>query len=169
MTVENTKKAQFTQAKKKSKGLFIIIALLVVVGTGSFWLLWGGQKSKLVSPVNGSVRVPVSAVSDGKAHFFRVAVATGEVEFFIVKSADGEIRSAFDTCDVCYKERKGYRQEGATMVCNNCNQVFPVNRINEVKGGCNPVPLERKITSDSVVIQLAALEQGRHYFTPSAR
>ena len=29
------------------------------------------------------------------------------------------------------------------MVCNNCGQKFSSDLINEIKGGCNPAPLER--------------------------
>ena len=36
------------------------------------------------------------------------------------------------------------------MVCNNCGQRFPSNLINEVRGGCNPSPLERTIEEDEL-------------------
>jgi uncharacterized membrane protein len=74
------------------------------------------------------------------------------------------IRAAFDTCDVCYPEKKGYRQEGDFMVCNNCDQKFRTDLINVVKGGCNPAPLQRELQGDQVVIRLAALEEGSWYF-----
>jgi uncharacterized membrane protein len=81
-----------------------------------------------------------------------------------MKSADGVVRAAFDACDVCYRERKGYRQDGDAMVCNNCGKAFPSNRINDVQGGCNPAPIERTIANGQVVLRAAALEQGSFYF-----
>lgn len=167
---EPNKKAQFTQPDKQSKVPLIVAVLVVTVVAVSAWLLWSGQSRgvELLTPSAGVVQVPLAEVSDGKAHFYRVEDGPGDLRFFLVKSIDGVVRSAFDSCDVCYKERKGYRQEGATMVCNNCNQVFPTNKVNDVKGGCNPAPLESVLRDDTVVIQLAALQQGRRYFASQA-
>ena len=74
------------------------------------------------------------------------------------------VRAAFDACDVCYAAKKGYRQEGNFMVCNNCGQKFISTRINEVRGGCNPAPLERKIVGDKLVIATADILTGARYF-----
>lgn len=67
------------------------------------------------------------------------------------------IRAAIDACDVCYAARKGYHQDGDELVCNNCGLHFPSNRINEVKGGCNPSPLTRTVEGNSVVIKISDL------------
>jgi uncharacterized membrane protein len=81
-----------------------------------------------------------------------------------VKSIDGIVRAAFDACDVCYKSKKGYRQEGDNMVCNNCNQKFRTDQVNEVKGGCNPAPLNRRIEGTQVVISGQDILKGAWYF-----
>jgi uncharacterized membrane protein len=75
------------------------------------------------------------------------------------------IRSAFDTCDVCYKARKGYRQEGNDMVCNNCDQRFRTDKINEIKGGCNPAPLQRQLIGETLVLSTSDIEKGAWYFS----
>ena len=62
-----------------------------------------------------------------------------------MQSKDGEYRAAFDACDVCYPNKKGYTQQGDLMVCNNCGLQFESTKINEVKGGCNPSPIERTL------------------------
>lgn len=113
-----------------------------------------------VTAENGLVRVPVAQVSDGKAHFFTF----GNIDFFVLKSSDGVLRAAFDTCDVCFKERKGYRQEGDLMVCNNCDQKFPSVLVNERRGGCNPAPLERTVEGDVLVFRAEDLQSGARYF-----
>ncbi|MDH3870419.1 MAG: DUF2318 domain-containing protein, partial [Desulfuromonadales bacterium] len=87
------------------------------------------------------------------------------VDFFVVRSHDGVIRSAFDTCDVCYKARKGYRQEGNEMVCNNCDQRFRTDKINEIKGGCNPAPLQRQLIGETLVLSTSDIEKGAWYFS----
>lgn len=160
------KKAQFETRPARRKPMLILAAALLLAGAAAAWLLLAGNPGGLqtLRVENGRVQVPQSALADGQARFYKVATAGGEVSFFLLKSQDGVIRAAFDTCDVCYRERKGYRQEGNSMVCNNCNQAFRSDLINVVKGGCNPVPLARQLRGDQVVIELAALEQGRPYF-----
>jgi len=103
-------------------------------------------------------------MSDGHAHFFTYDSGRGKVHFFILKSSDGIIRAAFDSCDICFSERKGYRQEGDFMVCNNCGQIFPSTKINELRGGCNPAPLERQMEGEYLVLKTSDIEFGSMYF-----
>ena len=111
------------------------------------------------------VRLDAAQFDDGKARFFTYTTAAKQtLKFFVLKSADGVIRAAFDTCDVCYRARKGYRQAGDTMVCNNCGQVFRSVDINVLHGGCNPVPLDRTVQGGQVVLTAAALQAGAFYF-----
>ena len=74
------------------------------------------------------------------------------------------IRAAFDACDVCWPEGKGYVQDGTAMVCRNCGRRFESVMVNEVQGGCNPAPLERTIQGDQVVILEEDLKKGQTYF-----
>jgi len=111
------------------------------------------------------VSIPLSDLEDGQARFHRYVSASGrEVRFFVMKSSDGVARAAFDTCDVCFRDRRGYRQVGDDMICNKCGQAFPSRNINVLQGGCNPAPIERSVEDGRVVIRAAALEQGQSYF-----
>jgi uncharacterized membrane protein len=111
--------------------------------------------SGVLTPTNGEIRIPLAGLGDSKAHYYQVKAEDGTmVRFFVLKSKDGVYRAAIDACDVCYKEGKGYHQEGDFMVCENCGQKFATSRVNEVKGGCNPAPLERIISGDQMVIGL---------------
>jgi uncharacterized membrane protein len=103
-------------------------------------------------------------VADGDAHFYTYDAGGKDVKFFVMKSRDGIIRAAFDACDVCYGEKKGYSQDGDFLVCNNCGQRFHSSRINEVKGGCNPSPLNRAYDALNVTIKAADLVAGVGYF-----
>ena len=114
--------------------------------------------------VNGQISIPLADVSDGKARFFTYRSGGTEVKFFVLKSRDGIVRAALDTCDVCYRDKKGYRQEGDFMICNNCDQQFRSDRINEISGGCNPVPLQRTVAGDRLIIPEAELAGGVRYF-----
>jgi len=108
--------------------------------------------------------IPLNEVSDGKAHYYAIDLDGKEIRFFVVRSKDGIIRAAFDACDVCYKSKKGYSQQGDFMVCNNCGMRFHSTRINVVKGGCNPSPLQRRTEGENLIISLDAARSGAIYF-----
>ena len=124
----------------------------------------GGISSGPISPVNGILEIPVADVSDGKAHHFQVKSEDGTmVTFFVIKSADGILRAAIDACDVCYRSGLGYYQEGDNMVCKNCGQKFVSNKINVIKGGCNPAPLDRTVVGEKLVIQMRDINMNSWY------
>ena len=110
------------------------------------------------------VSLETSLFDDGKAKYFTFNTSGKMVNFFVIKSSDDVLRAAYDACDVCYAARKGYRQEGDIMVCNNCGQQFPSVRINVEKGGCNPAPLERKIVGDKLVLNVSDIDLGKRFF-----
>jgi len=161
------KKDQFTEKKSGGIGKIVgLLGLLVVAALGG-WLLLGQGVSDGIASVkaeNGIVNLKVADIDDGKAHFFKLATKKGDITFFVVKSVDGVMRAAFDACDVCYREKKGYRQEGDFMICNNCDQQFRTDLVNEVKGGCNPAPLARRIDDGHLTIAQADILQGGWYF-----
>ncbi len=117
-----------------------------------------------VQAQDGAVTIPTADVSDGQAHYYSFRTDDAMIKFFLIKSADGVIRAAFDACDVCFREKKGYSQDKDFMVCNNCGMRFHAARINEVSGGCNPSPLTRDLDGDTVRIAVADLRAGREYF-----
>jgi uncharacterized membrane protein len=42
-------------------------------------------------------------------------------------------------------------------------------RVNEVKGGCNPAPLNRQLVGDALLIKVADILEGKGYFDFSQR
>ena len=108
---------------------------------------------------------PEATFADGRARFYSYTTSAGQgIRFFVMKSADGVVRAAMDACTVCYRQRLGYHQAGDQMVCNKCGQAFASSRINEVTGGCNPIPLNREVAAGQVVVRAAALEAAAiHY------
>ncbi|MUM77121.1 DUF2318 domain-containing protein [Pseudodesulfovibrio sp. F-1] len=144
-------------------GLALAACLLAFASTAHALFGFGG-KFKAVQASGGVVSIPLSEVSDGKAHYYVFKRDGFAVKFFLLQSPDGMIRAAFDACDECFREKKGYVQDGEFMVCVNCSQRFHASRINEVRGGCNPSPLERTIGPDSVTIRERDIMAGRGYF-----
>jgi len=123
-----------------------------------------GSSHKPVLAVNGEVRIPMNSINDGDAHYFSYKGRNKEIRFFVVKSRDQVIRAAFDACDICFSEKKGYSQDGDHMICNNCGQKFHSTRINIIKGGCNPAPLQRTKQGNQLVIAEADILSGSRYF-----
>ena len=139
-----------------------ILLILLFAGSNAYALF--GGKFKTLKPKDGTVTIPVKNVNDGKAHYFRAKADDGTmVDFFLVKSEDGIIRAAVDSCDVCYRSGKGYVQDGGVMVCTNCGRRFATDRINEVKGGCNPAPLMRKVNGNNLVISMKDINANAWY------
>ncbi len=148
---------------KKSIIINVIIYLTILGISMPAYALFG-NKFKSLKPENGNIYIPVKDINDGKAHYFKTESDNGiMVEFFTVKSPDGIIRAAIDACDVCYKSGKGYVQEGNFMICTNCGRRFATDRINEVKGGCNPAPLLRTIEKDKLVIAMKDINENAWY------
>ena len=124
----------------------------------------GTKSGGVMTPVNGKLEIPVANISDGKAHHYQVKSDDGTmVTFFVLKSADGVLRAAIDSCDVCYRSGLGYYQEGDNMVCKNCGQKFASNKINVIKGGCNPAPLNRTVEGDKLVINMRDINMNSWY------
>ena len=147
----------------KYSAVLVAFALALFVA-GNASALFGLGKYATVEPENGIVTIAVADVSDGQAHYYTYKKNGVEVKFFLLKSSDGVIRAAFDACDVCFREKKGYSQDGDFMICNNCGQRFHSSRINEVKGGCNPSPLRRTFDVTTVTIKERDIMAGRGYF-----
>jgi uncharacterized membrane protein len=158
------KRDQFIGGKKRNR-LWIALALLVIGLAVAGWTVAApkGGFTK-VTATGGQIVIPLNQVSDGKAHYFSYSGDGTTINFFVLKSQDGVVRTAFDTCDVCYRAKKGYRQDGNDMICNNCDMRFASDRINEVKGGCNPAPIERTMANGQVLIAESELVAGARYF-----
>jgi uncharacterized membrane protein len=145
--------------------LLLLIATLSLSGCSNSTAKKGGLLTGgLITPTNGQLEIPVAGINDGKAHHFQVKADDGTmVTFFVLKSADGVIRAAIDACDVCYRSGLGYYQEGDKMVCKNCGQKFASNKINVIKGGCNPAPLNRTVVGDKLVINMKDIDMNSWY------
>jgi uncharacterized membrane protein len=117
-----------------------------------------------VVPREGRFVFQAAQFEDGKARHYVYQSPEGDIRFFLVRSRDGVIRAAFDACDVCWRHKKGYVQQGNMMTCVNCGLHFPASRINIAKGGCNPAPLARTMEGGKVVIRISDVMAGLRYF-----
>ena len=153
-----------TTQKKITLTTILLLTIAVVLSGCSGSSSTAVNKGGLLTPTNGKLEIPVASISDGKAHHFQAKASDGTmVTFFVLKSADGILRAAIDACDVCYRSGLGYYQEGDNMVCKNCGQKFASNKINVIKGGCNPAPLNRTVVGDTLVIQMRDIDMNSWY------
>lgn len=167
----NQKREQFSEQARSglqpkyvigaAAGLFVVLAIFIAFG--------GAAKSSaanVVTPAaDGGVRIPLAEVSDGRARFFEYRAASGKtVRFFVIKSSDGVYRAAADACDVCYRAKMGYYQQGGEMVCKKCGQRFPSEYVNVVRGGCNPAGVPGTVEGDQFVLLASELESQAHFF-----
>lgn len=164
------KKATVLDAgKKENAKSMITVAAIAAVVAGLLFFFYRDNNSasdQKYHPKMQNSRYIFDAriFDDGAARHFQHRTGDVVINYFILKSSDGIIRAAFDACDVCWREGKGYYQDGDEMVCRNCGRRFPSVLVNEVKGGCNPAPLKRRVINGEVVIHIKDILQGRQYF-----
>jgi len=152
------------QNRKKHGIAAVVVIGLLMVSIISVYAFSLGKYEK-VKPTGSVVSIPVSKVNDGKAHFYKLTDNGKEIAFFVVKSADGSLKTAFDACDACYRDKKGYEQLGDKMNCKNCNMKFAINRLSpNATGGCNPGYLPHQVNGTTLSINAADIKNGAKYF-----
>jgi hypothetical protein len=111
--------------------------------------------------------IPLSSVTTTAA-FYPATVNGIDLEVIAVEAPDGTIRTAFNTCQVCYDSGKGYyKQNGDVLVCQNCGNRFPMSRVEVESGGCNPWPIfdeYKTVTDTDITIPAAFLAEATVIF-----
>ena len=139
------------------------VMTMLIVAANLFAFSFG--KYEKVRADGGVVSIPISKIADGKAKFFKFEDSGKEIAFFVVKAQDGTVKTAFDACDACYREKKGYEQQGEKMNCKNCNMKFAINRLGpNATGGCNPSYLPHQQSGGNITITTTDLKAGARFF-----
>jgi len=151
----------------KNKHIYWVGAILLVgvlYFTNGFGF-FGGITGSVIAG-GEDVVIPVSDISE-TAEFYEVDSGGKTIRFFAVKAKDGSIKTAFDACDVCYSSKKGYRQEGDYMVCNNCGNRYLISQLgteNLRGGGCWPGYLPSSVKGGKLVIKSSDIAKGEYRF-----
>ncbi len=102
------------------------------------------------------------------ATFIPYKIGNTKMEIVAVKAPDGTIRTALNTCQVCWDSGRGYyKQEGDELVCQNCSNRFKISQIEKIKNGCNPVPIteeEKTDNGDTITITGDNLAKYKNFF-----
>ena len=161
--------------QKHKRNLLISAAAVAVLAAGFFTvdsLLSRGQEKNAqtigqVEQKSGNMVIRKSAITSHPS-FFPYEINGTKMEVLAVKASDGSIRTAFNTCQVCYSSGKGYyKLDGDTLVCQNCGNRFSSDQVEVQKGGCNPVGITKEYkeeTSETITIPKDFFDQTRQIF-----
>lgn len=121
------------------------------------------ETSNNISEVKDSdIVIDTKSVTE-QPNYYPAVINGVNLEVIAVKASDGTIRTAFNTCQVCYSSGKGYYEvEGDELVCQNCGNRFGMDDVEVTKGGCNPVPITPEYkteTDETITISKDFLEQ----------
>jgi uncharacterized membrane protein len=146
-----TKPNKSKSDKFKSNKMRLIITLIssLVLLT----VVYSINRPSAEKVVDGDIVIPISGISE-TATFYSAEINGTDIEVLAVKAPDGTLRTAFNTCQVCYSSGKGYYvQEGDMLICQNCRNQFVMDQVEISVGGCNPVPItaQYKTIDDSSI------------------
>lgn len=175
-----------TPAKTASKGnsSLILVAAVAVIVCLAVVLFTNGNAAKQETPdaSDASVReienakviasgesleIPTADITTD-ASFFPVEVDGTTMEVIAVRDSSGEIRTAFNTCQICYSSGRGYYvQSGDYLVCQNCGNHYSMDQVGIEAGGCNPWPIfdsDKTVTDDVISISYDFLDASKQIF-----
>ncbi len=158
----------------KKKNIILTAIIVFALGITAYSLIFtGGDGTEIASSLqsvtneNGDMEIPTSGITEN-ASFYGYDELDSKMEVIAVKASDGTIRTAFNTCQVCYSSGRGYYvQEGDQLVCQNCGNTFGMDDVEVTKGGCNPVPIydeQTRTNNDSIIIPNEFLKEAEIIF-----
>lgn len=166
------KKARSATTRKLPVAVIFVLAAVLIAGAVLVSRGLGGAPEPAAGAppavaVDQDLVIPVSEISE-TAKFYPVDIDGTRLEVVAVEAADGSIRTAFNTCQVCYDSGKGYyKQQGNVLVCQNCGNQFPMDRVEVESGGCNPWPIfdqNKTVTDSSITISYDFLRESKDIF-----
>ena len=100
-------------------GMVFLTAMTVLAGCGNATetttteeISTADENQEISVSSGGNLTIPVDELTENAA-FYSVNVDGTEMEVMAVKTSDGTIRTAFNTCQICYDSGNGYyKQEG---------------------------------------------------------
>lgn len=175
-----SKKQNLKGTKKQNNSLILVAAAAVIVCMAVVFVVKGkseeqpaaqsGERqleSTAVIASGESLDIPLEEITE-EASFFPVEVDGTSMEIIAVRDSEGEIRTAFNTCQVCYGSGRGYyEQSGDYLVCQNCGNRFSMDEVGIESGGCNPWPIfedDRTVSDDTVSISYDFLSASKEIF-----
>jgi uncharacterized membrane protein len=149
---------------KRTWTVFVLTAVLAAGGSAVF-----AQQNVVKPPVADRDLVIRTAEVTERAIFYPVDIEGVRIEVLAVRAPDGTVRTAFNTCQVCYASGRGfYKQQGTVLVCQNCGNRFRMSQVEVRSGGCNPVPVfaaNKTVTDTAITISKDFLREAKVIFS----
>lgn len=162
--------------QKHRKNALISLAVLVGIAAVFFAgksLLLKQQTGNAAGQSTGTVTASGDLVIEKNGvtaapSFFPYEMDGTKMEVIAVKASDGSVRTAFNTCQVCYSSGRGYyKPDGDALVCQNCGNRFSADQVEQERGGCNPVGITNEYkteTDQTITLKKDFFEQTRQIF-----
>ncbi len=137
-------------------------ALLITVGVAI-----GSQEVELSAPeahsvVDDQVSVNLADISDGHLHRFEYTTSGGvKVRFIVIQKSGSSFGVGLDACEICGPS--GYYEKDGKVICKLCEVAMNIATIG-FKGGCNPIPIEYKVSNGTLTVPISALEAAAPIF-----
>jgi uncharacterized membrane protein len=148
-------------------GGVLLILVLALGGCGAKKAADLAPGTQLEAHADNDLVIPLAEVSED-ARFFAANVDGTDIEVIAVRAPDGSVRTAFNTCQICYDSGNGYYvQDGDALVCQNCKNRFTTSQIEVVAGGCNPWPIfeaDKSVDGEKITISHTFLEKSAALF-----
>ncbi len=170
------KKDGRSKKKKTSVVAISLLAVLLIAGIGLLGRGFGKNSEEIEAPedtpsvvlADQDIVIPINELSE-TAKFYPMDIDGTRLEVVAVKASDGSIRTAFNTCQVCYDSGNGYyKQQGDVLICQNCGNKFPMDRVEVEAGGCNPWPIfeeSKAVTADTITLSYDFLKESKGIFS----
>jgi uncharacterized membrane protein len=164
MQAQGTKKRNCIGVHISAAALTLFLALAAAGCSGSGGVNGGGAPEIKEGDM---LTIQVADISE-TARFYPIDVDGTAMEVLAVKAPDGTVRTAFNTCEVCYDSGMGYyKQDGDALVCQNCGNRFKTSQIEVRSRGCNPWPIfagDKTVTDETITISYDFLSESTQVF-----
>ena len=137
-------------------------ALLITVGVA-----YGSQEVELSPPesfsvVDDQVSLNLADISDGHLHRYEYTTSGGvKVRFIVIQKSGSSFGVGLDACDICGPT--GYYEKDGKVICKLCEVAMNIATIG-FKGGCNPIPIDYKVSNGTLTVPISALEASASVF-----
>lgn len=160
------------QIKNNSKGFYILSGFVILILAAFFFTQQGGieeGKVEQFAKLEGDLKILKSEITS-EAKYYPFNLDGVNMEVIALKAQDGTIRTALNTCQVCFDSGKGYYIQDTNtkaLVCQNCGNRFSPENVEIIKGGCNPVPIMAVNKTDdgtNITIDRNILKESQYLF-----
>ncbi len=149
--------------------VLMTVGIVSLTGCGKKADQSGGASTKDAEVIasGDNLVIPIDDITE-TASFYPVDVDGVSLEVVAVKASDGTLRTAFNTCQICYGSGRGYyKQSGDVLICQNCGNQFAMDHVEVESGGCNPWPIfdqDKTVDDENISISYDFLKESTGIF-----